>query len=90
MFTANILGTKVSCLFQCKYNMFFSAQSIAVRPNEDHVPVELELDAVNGGIDCPMCNPTCSKTAYSYDFNNVLIYPEYLNSVADNDRDDWL
>ncbi|CAH0585757.1 unnamed protein product [Chrysodeixis includens] len=65
-------------------------QSIAVRPNEDHVPIELELDAVNGGIDCPMCNPTCSKTAYSYDFNNVLIYPEFLNSVADNDRDDWL
>ncbi|XP_075978137.1 sodium channel protein Nach-like [Anticarsia gemmatalis] len=68
----------------------YYSQSIAVRPNIDQVPVELELDLVNGGIDCPMCNPTCSKTAYSYDFNNVIIYPEYLNTVPDSDRDDWL
>ncbi|XP_049694451.2 sodium channel protein Nach isoform X1 [Helicoverpa armigera] len=67
----------------------YYSQSIAVRPIVDHVPPELELDAVNGGIDCPMCNPTCSKTAYSYDFNNVVIYPEYLNTVPDSERDEW-
>ncbi|KAJ8731421.1 hypothetical protein PYW07_004585 [Mythimna separata] len=68
----------------------YYSQSISVRPTDDFVPDELELDSVGGGIDCPMCNPTCSKTAYSYDFNNVVLYPEYLNTVPDSERDIWL
>ncbi|CAB3261420.1 unnamed protein product [Arctia plantaginis] len=69
----------------------YYSQSIAVQPiNVETVPEELELNLVNGGIDCPMCYPTCSKTTYGYDFNNVVIYPEFLNTVPDSDRDDWL
>ncbi|XP_022838067.1 sodium channel protein Nach-like [Spodoptera litura] len=68
----------------------YYAQSISVRPNVDHVPDELELESVNGGIYCPMCYPTCSKTDYSYDFHNVLIYPEYLNNIPNHNRDPWL
>ncbi|XP_063825535.1 pickpocket protein 28-like [Ostrinia nubilalis] len=74
----------VACL-----RMYY-AQSITVRPNVEEVPPELELDNVGGGINCPMCYPTCSKTAYNYYFNNINIYPEMLNSVPDSDRDDWL
>lgn len=70
--------------------MFIIAQSITVRPDVDQIPPELELDLVDGGIPCPMCYPTCSKTAYNYDYNNVIIYPEYLNTIPDNDREDWL
>ncbi|CAG4982990.1 unnamed protein product [Parnassius apollo] len=68
----------------------YYAQSITVRPNIDQIPVELEMNTVDEGISCPMCYPTCSKTAYNYDFNNVKIYPEYLNTVQDTDRVDWL
>ncbi|XP_013164553.1 PREDICTED: sodium channel protein Nach-like [Papilio xuthus] len=68
----------------------YNAQSITVRPNVDQVPFELEMNIVDGGINCPMCYPTCSKTAYNYDFTNVRIYPDYLNSVPDTDRVDWL
>ncbi|XP_028042912.1 sodium channel protein Nach-like [Bombyx mandarina] len=68
----------------------YYAQSIAVRPDVEPISEALELDLVGGGIPCPMCLPTCSKTAYSYDFNNIIIYPEYLNTVPDNDRENWL
>ncbi|CAH0715589.1 unnamed protein product, partial [Brenthis ino] len=68
----------------------YNAQSTTVRPDEDRVPPELELDMVGGGINCPMCHPSCSKTAYNYDFTNVKIYPDYLNTVPDKDRIDWL
>ncbi|XP_014367108.2 sodium channel protein Nach [Papilio machaon] len=68
----------------------YNAQSITVRPNVYQIPFELEMNIVDGGINCPMCYPTCSKTAYNYDFTNVRIYPDYLNSVPDNDRVDWL
>lgn len=66
------------------------AQSITVRPKVDPIPTELELDLVGGGVDCPECSPTCSKTAFSYDFNNVNIYEDYLNQVPDDNREDWL
>ncbi|XP_063364288.1 sodium channel protein Nach-like [Cydia amplana] len=68
----------------------YYAQSIAVRPEVDEIPAELELDKVGGGIRCPMCYPSCSKTMYYYDFNNVVIYPSNLNSVPDEDRENWL
>ncbi|XP_050682113.1 sodium channel protein Nach-like isoform X2 [Leptidea sinapis] len=68
----------------------FQAQSTSLRPDIEAVPSELELEMVSGGIHCPMCYPTCSKTAYSYDFTNVQIYPDYLNAVPDEDRLDWL
>ncbi|XP_041979423.1 uncharacterized protein LOC121733272 [Aricia agestis] len=68
----------------------FNAQSTTVRPEVDHIPPELELEMVGGGIPCPMCYPSCSKTAYSYDFTNVKIYPDHLNEVPDIDRIDWL
>ncbi|KAG6443739.1 hypothetical protein O3G_MSEX002980 [Manduca sexta] len=68
----------------------YKAQSINIRPDVEQVPLELELDMVGGGISCPMCCPTCSKTTYSYEFNNVLIYPDDLNTVPDYDREDWL
>lgn len=82
--------TEIKKLMMLYKKIHFLAQSIAVRPNVDPIPLELELELVGGGIDCPMCCPTCSKTAYSYDFNNVNIYPEYLNAVPDEDRDEWL
>ncbi|XP_050351289.1 sodium channel protein Nach-like [Nymphalis io] len=68
----------------------YNAQSTTVRPDVDMIPPELELDMVGGGINCPMCYPSCSKTAYSYDFMNTKIWPDYLNTVPDNDRIDWL
>ncbi|XP_069359551.1 uncharacterized protein [Maniola hyperantus] len=68
----------------------YNAQSSTVRPDVDPIPPELELDMVGGGIPCPMCYPSCSKTAYNYDFTNVKIYPEYLNSIPSNDRVQWL
>ncbi|KAJ2949043.1 hypothetical protein O0L34_g5984 [Tuta absoluta] len=68
----------------------YYAQSINVRPDVDPVPRELELELVGGGIRCPMCHPTCSKTAYSYNFINVNIYPDQLNTVPDKDRMEWL
>ncbi|CAH2096240.1 unnamed protein product [Euphydryas editha] len=68
----------------------FNAQSTTVRPDVDVVPPELELDMVGGGINCPMCYPSCSKTAYNYEFMNTKIWPDYLNTVPDSDRDDWL
>ncbi|CAG9786710.1 unnamed protein product [Diatraea saccharalis] len=61
-----------------------------VRPHKKNPPAELELDLVNGGLDCPMCYPTCSKTLYNFYFYNVKIYPEILNNDPDPERDDWL
>nr|XP_026492221.1 pickpocket protein 28-like isoform X2 [Vanessa tameamea] len=68
----------------------YNAQSTTVRPNVDMISPELELDMVGGGINCPMCYPSCSKTAYSYDFMNTKIWPDYMNTVPDGDRMDWL
>ncbi|CAK1551056.1 unnamed protein product [Leptosia nina] len=69
----------------------YNAQAINVRPDTDEVPSELELDLVSGGIHCPMCYPTCSKTAYSYDFTNVHIYPDdHENATPSKDKKDWL
>ncbi|XP_047533410.1 pickpocket protein 28-like [Vanessa atalanta] len=68
----------------------YNAQSTTVRPDVDMISPELELDMVGGGINCPMCYPSCSKTAYSYDFMNTKIWPDYLNTVPDSDRIDWL
>lgn len=71
-------------------NFLLPAQSITTRPDVAEVPKELELELDGGGIKCPECYPTCSKTAYTYDLINVDIYPEKLNSVPDSDRMDWL
>ncbi|XP_049873871.1 sodium channel protein Nach-like [Pectinophora gossypiella] len=68
----------------------YYAQSISVRPMVEPIPKELEMDMVGGGIPCPMCYPTCSKTAYNYDFMNVNIFPDQLNTVSDSDRMEWL
>ncbi|XP_072949205.1 uncharacterized protein [Epargyreus clarus] len=68
----------------------FNIQSMTVRPPVDPIPPELEMHLAGGGIRCPMCYPSCSKTAYNYDFNNVNIYSDYLNSISDKDRIDWL
>ncbi|XP_059048526.1 sodium channel protein Nach-like [Achroia grisella] len=68
----------------------YYAQSITIRPEIESPPPELELELVGGGISCPMCFPTCSKTAYNYDFINVNIHPDNLNTVPDGDRDLWL
>ncbi|CAH0398374.1 unnamed protein product [Chilo suppressalis] len=76
--------TDVPCL------QFYDAQSTTVRPQYMHLVAELELDLVDGGLNCPMCYPTCSKTLYNYNFYNVNIYPEVLNMDPDSDRDEWL
>ncbi|CAH2232837.1 jg16602 [Pararge aegeria aegeria] len=68
----------------------YHVQSLTVRPDVDPIPPELELDMVGGGIPCPMCYPSCSKTAYNYDFTSNKMYPEYLNTVKTNDRVQWL
>ncbi|KAL4713997.1 hypothetical protein ACJJTC_005628 [Scirpophaga incertulas] len=68
----------------------YYAQSITVRPRHSKITPELELAMVDGGISCPMCYPTCSKTAYNYYFYNVNIFPEILNKVPDTDRSEWL
>ncbi|XP_052753360.1 sodium channel protein Nach-like [Galleria mellonella] len=68
----------------------YYAQSITIRPEIEPLPPELELELVEGGISCPMCFPTCSKTTYNYDFINVNIYPENLNTAPNSERDTWL
>ncbi|CAG4956003.1 unnamed protein product [Colias eurytheme] len=68
----------------------FNAQSTAVRPDIENVPSELELNLVSGGIHCPMCYPTCSKTAYNYDFTNINIYPDRTDVDSIKDKMDWL
>ncbi|CAF4917462.1 unnamed protein product [Pieris macdunnoughi] len=76
--------TDVPCL--TKYH----AQSTTVRPDLEEIPPELELDLVGGGIYCPMCYPTCSKTTYNYDYTNVHIFPDHVNPTPDKDKIDWL
>ncbi|CAG9561971.1 unnamed protein product [Danaus chrysippus] len=68
----------------------YNVQSRTVRPDVYPIPPELELEMVGGGIPCPMCYPSCSKTAYNYDFINVKIYPEHMNAVPENETLDWL
>ncbi|CAG9102265.1 unnamed protein product [Plutella xylostella] len=69
----------------------YYAQSITVRPDLRVPPPELELDLVRGGIACPQCLPTCSKTAYNYEFNNVKMDPDTLNNPSSiYDREAWL
>ncbi|XP_053609511.1 sodium channel protein Nach-like isoform X1 [Plodia interpunctella] len=68
----------------------YYVQSITIRPDIEPIAPELEMDLAGGGLPCPMCFPTCSKTAYSYDFYNVNFYPEQLNKVPDSERGDWL
>ncbi|CAH4028574.1 unnamed protein product [Pieris brassicae] len=76
--------TDVPCL--TKYH----AQSTTVRPDLEQIPPELELDLVAGGIYCPMCYPTCSKTTYNYDYTNVHIFPDHVNPTPVKDKIDWL
>ncbi|XP_013186815.1 sodium channel protein Nach-like [Amyelois transitella] len=68
----------------------YYVQSTTVRPDIEPIAPELEMDLAGGGLPCPMCFPTCSKTAYSYDFYDLNIYPDHLNKVPDADRDHWL
>ncbi|GBP65398.1 Sodium channel protein Nach [Eumeta japonica] len=68
----------------------YYAQSITIRPHDGQVSPEMEVELAGGNIYCPMCYPTCSKVLYMYEFTNVKLYADYLNSVPDEDRDDWL